>query len=213
MDIDIIENPFVIKIENMFDNDTASNIFNEAIGLESTFSDAFIQSGVDKSYRNNTSSYYDVIFKDNRDSSILLSAIQNLFSDKSFNSVLLSSPHPMYSFSTTNTHETQVSRYGGGGGFYNWHVDSLGNNGRTITIVYYFNDEPKKYDGGSISISNSPILDGKLIMKNPNIITIQPKHNMAVIFSSNLAHRVDNTISSDVFIDGRFSANIWLGFK
>ena len=80
-----------------------------------------------------------------------------------------------------------------------------------ITVVYYAG--LKKYEGGELFFSNSPIIDGKLIEKKPEILAISPEPNTMYIFASNTTHAVAQTQSPEEFKLGRFSVNCWVGIK
>ena len=69
----------------------------------------------------------------------------------------------MHNFQHSNFHETQVSRYGNDGQLYNYHIDAFSDDMRQVTVVYYFHEEPKKYTGGEITLTSSPIYKGKII--------------------------------------------------
>ena len=117
----------------------------------------------------------------------------------------------MHNFQHSNFHETQVSRYGNDGQLYNYHIDAFANNSREITMVYYFNTDPKEFTGGEITLTRSPISNGKLMDESQETITITPENNMIVIFGSKIAHSVKPTKSPKDFSKGRFSVNIWIG--
>jgi len=151
--------PYVLKIENVFTKKISQDILDEAVGLKNDFSVATIQNGVNKKTRDNQVIYYDNYYLNKRDKSVLLKNIGKFFANEDFGNILRSSKDPIRRFPNTNYHETQVSRYGDNGQKYEWHIDNDGSNGRLITFVYYFNVEPKKYQGGNIVFSSSPITD------------------------------------------------------
>jgi len=78
-------------------------------------------------------------------------------------------------------------------------------------FIIFFN-EPKKFKGGDISLTNSPVADGILLEEKPQITTLTIKNNMGIVFSSHVSHRVEMTKSAKQFKDGRFSMNCWVGF-
>tara|TARA_R110002124_G_scaffold90286_2_gene230429 strand:- start:607 stop:849 length:243 start_codon:yes stop_codon:yes gene_type:complete len=80
-------------------------------------------------------------------------------------------------------------------------------------MVYYFNEEPKKYKGGKLVLTDSPIIKGETVDINAKTLSIDPENNMAVIFPSGIPHMVEPTTSSNVFSEGRLSVNIWIGRK
>jgi Rps23 Pro-64 3,4-dihydroxylase Tpa1-like proline 4-hydroxylase len=204
----------LIVIRNLFTSKENEEIFSEAVNNENTFQTTGImekmEKVIDTGFRNNISSYYDVVYDNNRSNSKLLTKLDELFSDRKFINVLSSSTYPINTFADSNHHETQVSRYGDEAQEYKYHMDYNGLY-RNITIVYYFNKEPKEYKGGEIQFTRSPIYSGIAVDKNEIPITITPENNMAVIFGSKVSHRVLPTTSPKTFDSGRFSVNCWLG--
>lgn len=212
-DITINYDPvYSIVIKNVFSKEINKKIFDEAIANKKNFSIAHIGNNkINKKSRNNLTAFYDLIYSNNRNGSILLKTIEDFFQNSYLSALLSSSQIPLNEFNETNVHETQVSRYGDNNQKYEWHCDS-GNKKRIITIVYYFHKEPKKYQGGEIELSRSPNVFGKIIDDNKdNFITIPPENNMMVIFAGNVSHRVKTTESPKKFDLGRFSVNCWIG--
>jgi len=213
MDVEVISRPvFCLKLKNLFSEKVNKKILDEAISLEKDFKVATTVGHVPKKdFRTNHVIYYDEYFKNFRTGSDLLINLDKLFNDMMFKSIMSSSPYPLADFSLTNKHETQVSRYGYSGQKYDFHVDKLGDRSRFITLVYYFFKDPKKWTGGEIQLTNSPINDGIVLDKNAEIITIIPENNMGLVFAGNVAHRVLATKSPKDWGSGRFSSNIWIG--
>jgi len=218
MQVEVFFDPvFHIVITDLFDNETNRKILDETLLLKHKFEEAEIgtvenQNKVNKDIRNNLVAYYDVLFQNNREESILLRSLNKLFIDGVFSTLINTSQYPLSDFRLTNYHETQVSRYGNTGDKYDWHNDQIhSNESRKITMVYYFNTEPKKYSGGELQLTNSPIFENNILDKNTSIKTIEPKNNMLVIFASNITHRVMPLKSTNDFKDGRFSVNCWVG--
>ena len=185
MEFEFIYNPVkLIVIRNIFTNKENEEILSEAVDNENTFKPSTTDMGNESirndKFRNNISSFYDTLYSDNRSNSKLLTKLDVLFSDDKFNDILNSSTYPINSFSESNYHESQVSRYGDEEQEYKYHIDSDGY--RSITVVYYFNKEPKEYKGGEIQFTRSPIYNGTAVDKNEIPITITPENNMAVIF-------------------------------
>ena len=211
MEFEFIYDPVeLIIIRDIFTKKENSEILAEAIKNKKTFKTGKIGgAGEKKSFRSNTSSYYDELYAMDRTKSKLLEIISKVFSNRKFEEILSSFTYPVNLFNDTNFHEIQVSRYGDKGQLYKYHTDSDGT--RIISLVYYFNKEPKKYKGGEIQFTRSPIYDGMTFNKNETPITITPENNMAVIFGSRVSHRVLATTSPKTFDSGRFSVNCWLG--
>jgi Rps23 Pro-64 3,4-dihydroxylase Tpa1-like proline 4-hydroxylase len=192
-------------------------ILKEAIKNKNKFEESTLDWGDDvkevPKFRNNSVAYYDNIYQQDRSFSKLLTKINELFNIKKFREILTSSRYPVNQFGYSNFHETQVSRYGDEGQKYNYHIDSVGSIDRKLTMVYYFHEEPKNYTGGEISLTDSPIYNGKIMDKSRKVTTLIPENNMAVIFGSKLPHFVHPTKSPKIFSKGRFSVNCWIGNK
>jgi len=213
MKTEIIRSPVKALIfRNMFSEKVNEAILKESIFLEKNFISGMTSKGLDLNYRNNLVCYYDEIFVNNRNNSILLTTINELFSNNSqFRETIVSFGYPFFKYIKTNTHETQVSNYGRDNEKYDYHIDMIGKNKlRIITFVYYFFKEPKKFKGGEIEFTNSPIVNGNLVEENADTLIIKPENNMGIIFDSSVPHFVHPT-SSNNFNEGRFSVNCWLG--
>tara|TARA_R110000824_G_C14995928_1_gene655697 strand:- start:41 stop:697 length:657 start_codon:yes stop_codon:yes gene_type:complete len=217
MEFEFIYNPVkLIIIRNIFTSKENEEILSEAVNNENTFETRSTKKGnsssIDKKFRSNTSSYYDILYNNSRSNSKLLTKLDELFSDQKFINVLSSSTYPINLFGDSNYHESQVSRYGDEDQEYKYHNDYDGLY-RNMTFVYYFNKEPKEYEGGEIQFTRSPIHEGIAIDKNEIPITITPENNMAVVFGSKVSHTVLPTTSPKTFDSGRFSVNCWIGKK
>tara|TARA_R110000824_G_scaffold181204_1_gene361946 strand:- start:424 stop:1068 length:645 start_codon:yes stop_codon:yes gene_type:complete len=201
----------LIIIRDVFTKKENTEIFAEAIKNKSSFKPAKTGDNIEN-FRTNISSHYDILYAKDRTKSKLLSIIDNIFSNRKLNQIFTSfSSLPINDIMKTSSHETQVSRYGDQGQDYKYHIDSSGIDGRLITFVYYFNVTPKKYKGGEIQFTKSPIYDGMVVDGSETPITITPENNMMVVFGSKTAHTVLPTTSSKAFNKGRFSVNIWVG--
>lgn len=200
--------PFYL-IEDVFPKTLADKLFSELVIKKDEFQDARVQhyNQINKDFRSNTVLYLDNI-NNRKDSTILSTFDDLLINNNRIRSSLLSGIYPFNQILHTERHETQISRYGNEKQKLGWHVDGSDNK-RIITLVYYFNNE-KKWKGGDIQLTNSPLLLDRLLFDNPKTIKVTPKPNSLLMFSAFTSHRVLETSSSDVFEDGRFSANIWL---
>ena len=214
MKVEVIRDPvFCLKIRDFFTESVNKAVMEEALANESKFETAFIFDGINEERRNNMFCGYDKIYDKRRDESALIGALHTKFTlNEEFADILLTSEFPLSEFKLTNVHETQVSRYGENQ-HYTYHKDRSDKLGRLISIVYYFFKEPKTWTGGELCITNSLAYNGKLIEENPNVKTIIPENNMAVIFGNQTLHCVLDTHAPEQFDQGRFSANIWLGRK
>jgi len=108
-------------------------------------------------------------------------------------------------FDHVNSVETLLSRYGACD-FYGWHKDNSHpsyRGRRILTLVYWFNTEPKRFTGGELMFGGNTI--------DPYTV-VEPKNNRAILFESHSVHAVSNVhLSGDKFMDGRFSINMWFG--
>ena len=211
MEFEFIYDPVqLIIIRDIFTKKENAEIFTEAIKNKNNFKLA-VTTGNKENFRSNISLDYDILYNKDRIKSKLLTLIDRTFKNEKFTEVLSSFVFPINSLDVTNYHETEVSRYGDQGQQYKYHTDYNGN--RLITLVYYFHKEPKKYKGGEIQFTRSPIYSGKILDKNETPISITPENNMMVIFGSKVAHTVLPTKSPKTFDNGRFSVNIWIGVR
>jgi len=204
---------FCLEIENFFSPEANKKILEEAVKFESAFADGVVGGGKNKEMRDNRVAFYDNIFQ-NRGTCILLKEIEKKFTNTKLREVLASCPYPLTDFLMTNTHETQVSRYGDKKQKYKWHIDRFANTSRHISMVYWFCKEGIKIEGGELGLTSSPINDGKLIEDgHAEILKIPYKNNKAMFFASFTPHCVFPTTTLKKFDEGRFSANVWIGYR
>jgi Rps23 Pro-64 3,4-dihydroxylase Tpa1-like proline 4-hydroxylase len=220
----ISDNPYVLKIENVFSKKINKEILDEAVRLKKHFKNATISDNktiknnkINKTFRNNLSIYYDEYYNQNRGKSVLLNNIDIFLRNIDLMSIIRSSNPSIRVLLNSNYHESQVSRYGDDGQKYLWHIDNDNTTRRLVTFVYYFNVEPKKYQGGEIVFSSSPITDGlnanNILNKDMPQVKAIPENNVGYIFDSFTAHTVLPTTSSKTFNHGRFSLNCWIGIN
>lgn len=202
---------FHIIFEDFFDREIAKLIRFEA--KHQQYEEATTFGGIVKQIRDNNIVYYDNIYKDKRDQSVLLSAFATKFQEDMFKEIMSSCPFPFNEFIHTDYHETQVSTYNKHQR-YKWHVDRYENYMRIISLGYYFFKEPKQFKGGEFVLTSSPVCDGKLIEESSlfknNIKKISLKNNMAIVFDSTVGHQVLPANSKDLEYQ-RYSAQIWIG--
>lgn len=81
---------------------------------------------------------------------------------------------------------------------------------RTISYVYYFNNEPKGYSGGEFRLYNSRVANGRYEC-GEQAVEIEPKNNSILFFPSHCHHEVlPVRCPSSRFIDSRFTVNGWV---
>ena len=225
--ITILDDPYCIIIDDLFGPEKSKEIFEHIVSLREYFHPAKItyedHLKTDEDYRKNVKCYIDALYKiddpdwnarrEYRKKSQLLGAIDGLVQSQDMGMILHSAPFPICKFRDVNAWETQISRYGYDKDHYEWHYDRLSNDDRMITLVYYVNMEPKKFQGGELVLSRGLSLGKKIITSNAKECTIEPKNDRLVIFNSRTVHRVASTTSSARFEEGRFSVNIWCGIR
>lgn len=98
----------------------------------------------------------------------------------------------------------------GDGDFFSKHSDSgTESDRRAITFVYYFNCEPKAFEGGELRIYDSADRDG-LVDAADSFTTIEPVDNSIVFFPSHFQHEVCPVRSLAPGLEGsRFTVNGW----
>lgn len=158
------------------------------------------------SIRDNDVCYLDQVYND-RLKSITLTEIQRvLFTDNYMRDSIKSYGGMFNIFDHLTNSQSIASRYGKCD-FYGWHTDTIPHKWaeRVMTVVYYLNEEPPRFEGGELLMAGKTINTHKII---------EPKHNRAVIFPSQTLHAVNNVSIKDDndFSGGRFSLNYWLGF-
>ena len=98
----------------------------------------------------------------------------------------------------------------GDGGFFKLHTDTLyrdrSANQRVMTVVYYFNKEPKAFTGGELRLYGV----GADANSSPQR-EIEPRFDRAVFFPAWFPHEVlPVRCSSPAFADGRFAISCWV---
>jgi len=209
MKFTIIRKPYVIKIEDFFNKESAREVFDEAIKLQPWFENVDDGYGKENAKQDKEVNFLTT-YGQNIDKSPMNIRLNIILKSPIIDSLLLSSPYPLNQLRYLTNIQTQLSRYGGEGDKFDWHVDAI-NARRQISMIYYMIKEPAKFDGGNIEFSEGPISEGKLI-QNDETVTLIPRNNMALIFGSYTPHRVlPIVIPTDKWEDGRFSFNCWLG--
>ena len=81
---------------------------------------------------------------------------------------------------------------------------------RQLTYVYYFNREPKGYDGGELRVYDDQIRNDKLARAD-SFHVVMPRNNTIVFFHSAVMHEVTPVrVPSREFRDSRFTVNGWI---
>jgi SM-20-related protein len=91
------------------------------------------------------------------------------------------------------------------------HIDSgISATSRVVTFVYYFHNEPRRFDGGSLRLYKGKLENGIYTCGETNV-DINPKNNTMLFFPSACYHEVlPIKCSSGEFKDSRFTVNGWV---
>ena len=192
----------------------AAACLQECIDLRPVYMPASVGQGqdnrIDRKIRRNDVVYLDSVFSPAPDRSKILTLVKRRVRDQDCNRLW----HEGYTlFDVINyatAFESVLSRYGRCD-FYGLHQDTKQSrtaapaeiHHRLVTLVYYMNTEPERFTGGELTLQQD---DGT--------VTVTPRHNRAVVFPSFVWHRVGNVqLDDDDHAAGRFSLNMWMGFR
>ena len=98
------------------------------------------------------------------------------------------------------------------GDFFRFHSDNGSERvaARHLTFVYFFQREPRKFEGGELRIHDAR-LEGDEYVSEGSYQTIEPRQNQVVFFPCELLHEITPVkCSSGQFADSRFTLNGWL---
>ena len=201
----------VMIVDDFLSEKMSAEILEECIGLQRVFRPATVltyntpsKTMHNTKIRKNEVVYIDNVFKDIEDRSKILDILIKKGIQGPIASKLWEQKHTSFEIINRCTRfETVLSRYGQTD-FYDFHQDyNHFKPNRLITMVYYVNKTPQLFKGGNL------ILRGDV--KN---FEVEPKHNRLILFNSGAYHRVEKTeLEDDKFENGRFSINMWVGFK
>ncbi len=210
----------ILVIDEFLPTEAAAAVLQEAIDLKPIYKPATVindkgNAEPNPSFRENDVVYIDEVFRDNDANSKIVCNLVNHgrvpFKDKPTCGLWSPESRELWGKDSTifdiinlsTRREIILSRYGNCD-FYGMHRDANQNAAnRLVTVVYYVNKEPEKFTGGDITFKHED-----------KEVSVKPMHNRAVVFQSNILHRVQKVrIDGDAFENGRFSLNIWLGFQ
>ncbi|HET7033160.1 MAG TPA: 2OG-Fe(II) oxygenase [Casimicrobiaceae bacterium] len=81
---------------------------------------------------------------------------------------------------------------------------------RKLTYVYYFNREPKRFNGGELRVYDDEFQNGKY-SSTDTFQVVEPRNNSIVFFNAAIMHEVAQVqIPSKDFGDSRFTVNGWI---
>jgi len=98
------------------------------------------------------------------------------------------------------------------GDFFHFHSDNASERVacRYLTFVYFFHQEPRRFDGGELRIYDARLEEGVYVSEG-SYQTIVPQQNQIVFFPCQLMHEITPVkCSSQGFADSRFTLNGWL---
>lgn len=200
----------ILCIDDFLSDEDANSVFEECIDLKKVFMPAMVGDGggslkCDPTLRKNEVAYLTEIFRTAPDRSRILTAMKKGLSSEEASRVWKRDGLLFDILNYANNREVVVSRFGNCD-FFAQHRDVvMGQNSprRLVTLVYYVNTVPERFTGGSIVFR-----DGAESVK------VEPRHNRAVVFLSSTLHEVEGVkLESDAWEDGRFSINLWAGFR
>ena len=213
----IIERPSfpspVLVIDDFLPKDQADACFEEAIDLKRIYMPSRVGYGqdnrTDPKIRTNELVYLDSVFGSAPERSRILTALHNRVNSEECKAVFHKGDLIFDVINYANRREMTLSRYGAGN-HYGKHQDTVfakenpdAIRHRLATMCYYMNREPQRFTGGALAL-----------YKNEETLTVEPKHNRAVLFPSFTHHEVQAVKLEDKEFDsGRFSVNFWFGFK
>jgi len=98
------------------------------------------------------------------------------------------------------------------GDFFHFHSDNASERVacRHLTFVYFFHQEPRRFEGGELRIHDARLEEGVYVSEG-GYQTIVPEQNQIVFFPCPLMHEITPVkCASQRFADGRFTLNGWL---
>jgi hypothetical protein len=199
----------VLCIDEFLPEEEARAVLQECIDLKKVYMpaqifDGLCHSNVDLEFRNNEVVYLDEVFRAAPERSDILRIIKNRMWAEECRSLWHEGDY-IFDIINYSTHqEAVISRYGDGA-FYKKHQDTRRDHitYRLVTMVYYINQLPAQFTGGTL-----------VIWSGDESLACEPRHNRAIVFPSFCFHEVENTtLSSNDWSNGRFSINYWMGFR
>ena len=98
------------------------------------------------------------------------------------------------------------------GDFFHFHSDNASERAacRYLTFVYFFHQEPRRFEGGELRIHDARLEEGVYVSEG-GYQTIVPEQNQIVFFPCPLMHEITPVkCASQRFADSRFTLNGWL---
>lgn len=204
----------ILILDEFFSPEIAEECLQECIDLRPVYMPASVGAGTqnrrDSKIRKNDVVMMDSVYAVAPERSKVLSALTSRIGEGDCKALWHKGDYIFDIVNYATWRETVLSRYGKCD-FYGRHQDTVYNvdrksdiTRRLVTIVVYLNREPEEFSGGRLTLYK----DGKEL-------TVEPRHNRAVVFPSFTFHSVENVKLGDgaPFGAGRFSINHWLGFK
>jgi hypothetical protein len=198
----------IICIDNFLSEENAQRVLQECIDLKKVYMPAKVFDGpdatkIDPTARKNEVVYLNDVFRSAPDRSDILSIIKTTIWTEEYRRLWHEGDYIFDIINYSTWQEAVISRYGNGE-FYKKHQDTRRDHitYRLVTLVYYVNRIPQQFTGESLRLWHNDVS-----------LTVDSKHNRAVVFPSFTFHEVDKVcMSSEVWDAGRFSLNYWMGF-
>ena len=198
----------VLCIDDFLAEDDAQRFLQECIDLKKIYMPAKVFDGpnatkIDQNYRKNEVVYLDDVFRTAPQRSDILRIMKKKIWTEECRKLWHDGYYIFDIINYSTWEEAVISRYGNCN-FYRKHQDTRRDHitYRLVTLVYYVNRIPEQFTGGSL-----------ILWEGDESLTIEPKHNRAVVFPSFILHEVENVrMNSEKWEDGRFSLNYWIGF-
>lgn len=204
----------ILVIDDFMTSEDAAACLQECVALKPVFMPASVGAGANNrrapDIRKNDVVMMDSVFAVARERSRILSIMARRIGETDCKQLWHKGDLIFDIINYATWRETVLSRYGMCD-FYGRHQDTVYNpdrqadiTRRIVTIVFYLNTEPEAFTGGALTLH-----------KDGQEITVDPKHNRAVVFPSFTFHSVQNVKLEDDkdWSGGRFSVNYWLGFR
>jgi 2OG-Fe(II) oxygenase superfamily len=199
----------ILCIDDFLAPEEAGKVLQECLDLRKVYMPAAVFDGptatkIDPRYRKNEVVYLDEVFRAAPERSDILSIIRKKIWTDECKRLWHEGYYIFDIINYATWQEVVISRYAHEN-FYKKHQDTRRDHitCRLVTLVYYVNKVPEQFTGGAL-----------VLYHNEEHIRIEPKHNRAVVFPSFTYHEVESvTMNSDLWEEGRFSLNCWLGFR
>jgi hypothetical protein len=203
----------VIVLDDFLAPEDAAACLQECFALEYVYQPATVGAGaencIDPKTRINEVVMLDDVFRAAPQRSKILSIVKRRIYERDCTDLWHDGYLLFDDVNYATRHEAVLSRYGRCD-FYKAHQDIIRDKNRPesvryriVTLVVYFNEEPERFIGGALTL-----------YEKGQTLTLEPRHNRAVMFPSFTVHEVGKVtvVDENDFRGSRFSLNWWMGF-